>query len=176
MRLDLYPEASHVLASRQTRLLAAVLDFLLFIAVWMPGYLATVLLDPVIVAAAEKYGIDKEALFVICAMAIPGSVLMLAQTYYMARHSQSIGKHAMKICVVRLSTGERCGFARYFWLRSVLCWCMDLIIPLFGLVDPLMIFSEGRRCIHDRMADTIVVKVQTLQSVDAGIAKSLSPA
>jgi uncharacterized RDD family membrane protein YckC len=29
---------------------------------------------------------------------------------------------------------------------------------LYGLIDSLLIFRESRRCLHDNIADTIVVK------------------
>jgi uncharacterized RDD family membrane protein YckC len=32
------------------------------------------------------------------------------------------------------------------------------IIPLYGLIDVLLIFGNARRCVHDYIADTIVIK------------------
>ena len=43
------------------------------------------------------------------------------------------------------------------WLRNVANIALGLI-PFYGLVDPLFIFGEQRQCLHDKIADTIVVK------------------
>jgi hypothetical protein len=32
------------------------------------------------------------------------------------------------------------------------------MIPLYGFIEVLFIFGENRQCLHDRMADTIVVE------------------
>jgi hypothetical protein len=32
------------------------------------------------------------------------------------------------------------------------------IIPLYGIIDSLFIFGNARRCVHDYIADTIVIK------------------
>jgi hypothetical protein len=32
------------------------------------------------------------------------------------------------------------------------------IIPLYGIIDLLFIFGQRRQCIHDLIADTIVIK------------------
>ncbi len=50
---------------------------------------------------------------------------------------------------------------RIFWLRNVVN-LIPSVIPyvgnIYGLVDALFIFSESRQCVHDKIADTIVVK------------------
>ena len=76
------------------------------------------------------------------------------------RNGQTIGKRAVGIKVVR-SDGSKASVARIFWLRNVVN-AVPSLIPIvkyfYSLVDYLMIFGEGRRCLHDRIADTIVVK------------------
>jgi len=73
----------------------------------------------------------------------------------LANYQATVGKKAMGIIVVnndgaRMTTKQAWGRvgARY------LC----TIVPMLGLVDILMIFSSTRLCLHDRMADTTVVK------------------
>jgi uncharacterized RDD family membrane protein YckC len=46
---------------------------------------------------------------------------------------------------------------RVLWLRNVVNMIIGLV-PLYGLIDSLFIFGEARRCIHDHLADTIVIK------------------
>ena len=41
--------------------------------------------------------------------------------------------------------------------RNVVVWILSLI-PMFGIIDVLFIFGESRQCLHDRIADTIVIK------------------
>ena len=56
--------------------------------------------------------------------------------------------------------GSRIGLARYIFLRVVpvvLISMIPFIGNLINLVDPLLIFGKERRCLHDLIADTIVV-------------------
>ena len=59
------------------------------------------------------------------------------------------------------SDGSKASLARIFWLRNVvngLPSFIPIVSLIYWLVDTLMIFGESRRCLHDRIADTIVVK------------------
>ena len=47
--------------------------------------------------------------------------------------------------------------ARLIWLRNVVNMVLG-IIPLYGIIDVLFIFGESRQCLHDKIADTIVIK------------------
>lgn len=76
---------------------------------------------------------------------------------WLAKYDQSVGKRLMSIRVVRTS-GERASMGRLVGLRYVVGTGLLGQIPLYGLVDPLFIFRQDRRCIHDHVADTIVVK------------------
>jgi hypothetical protein len=48
-------------------------------------------------------------------------------------------------------------FSRIFWLRNVVNAIIS-VVPFYGLVEVLFIFGEARQCLHDKMADTIVVR------------------
>lgn len=74
---------------------------------------------------------------------------------YVARNGQSIAKKMLGIKVVR-SDGSPASLARIFWLRNVVNGLLG-IIPFYSWIDPLLIFSDSRQCIHDKIADTIVV-------------------
>jgi uncharacterized RDD family membrane protein YckC len=75
------------------------------------------------------------------------------------RYGQTIGKRAMGIRVVR-TDGSRVAFGRFVFLRWLPLFVVGMI-PWVGyassLIDALLIFRETRQCLHDNIADTIVV-------------------
>lgn len=80
--------------------------------------------------------------------------------YYFTKDSlpfmngQSFGKKAMNIRVVKADTQEPItGNIGTNVLRQV-----SLAIPIFGIIDALMVFSESQQRFGDRWANTIVVK------------------
>jgi len=79
---------------------------------------------------------------------------------FVARYGQSIGKRICGIKVVR-TDGSKASFWRIFLLRNLVNGIPSLIpivSTIYFLVDSLMIFSESRQCLHDKIASTIVVK------------------
>jgi uncharacterized RDD family membrane protein YckC len=72
-----------------------------------------------------------------------------------ARYGQTMGKRVLEIRVVR-SDGSQATLGRIFWLRNVVNILLG-IIPLYSIIDVLLIFGVRRQCIHDLIADTIVV-------------------
>ncbi|MGH8588531.1 MAG: RDD family protein, partial [Gammaproteobacteria bacterium] len=80
--------------------------------------------------------------------------------YWLHTRGQSIGKRLLKIRIVR-STGERATLSRILFARYLPIQAMG-IVPVIGmlyaLIDILFIFGDSRQCLHDRIADTIVVK------------------
>jgi uncharacterized RDD family membrane protein YckC len=89
-------------------------------------------------------------------LAFAGAVVWIWFTIlYVARNGQTIAKKWLGIKVVR-SDGSKASLGRIFWLRNVVNGLLG-IIPLYGLIDALVIFSDSRQCIHDKIADTIVV-------------------
>lgn len=79
---------------------------------------------------------------------------------WLYRYGQTIGKRIVKIKIVR-SDGDRASLGRILGLRIILVTILESIPflgGLFSLVNICFIFRDDRRCIHDLMADTVVVK------------------
>jgi uncharacterized RDD family membrane protein YckC len=74
---------------------------------------------------------------------------------YVARNGQSIAKKLMHMKVVRRD-GSRASLSRIFWLRNVVNGLLG-IIPIYAIIEVLFIFGESQQCLHDKIADTIVV-------------------
>jgi len=78
---------------------------------------------------------------------------------YIRANGQSIAKRMLGIKVVR-SDGTPASLSRIFWLRNVvngLPGFIPVLGVLYGFVDALFIFNQSRQCLHDKIADTIVV-------------------
>ena len=87
--------------------------------------------------------------------------LVGANAYFFSRSGQTIGKMFSGIRVVRID-GSRCELARWIFLRGGV---MALVgaIPVVGgiayLIGILLIFQDEQKCLHDRIAQTIVVNI-----------------
>jgi uncharacterized RDD family membrane protein YckC len=75
---------------------------------------------------------------------------------FVSRYGQSVGKRIWGIKVVR-SDGSPASLGRIFLLRNVVNAVLT-VLPLYGLLDALLILGEKRQCLHDKIADTIVIK------------------
>jgi uncharacterized RDD family membrane protein YckC len=146
-----------MLADRGTRLGAAILDgLILFAMIYLPFLVAIFAQGGLEGEPALEEGINPIAIIGIVVM-IAGFVAWCWLTIlYVKRNGQSIAKKLLNIKVVR-SDGSPASLGRIFWLRNVVNGLLG-VIPLYGLVDVLFIFGETRQCLHDKIADTIVVR------------------
>jgi uncharacterized RDD family membrane protein YckC len=82
------------------------------------------------------------------------------QGYLLMTQGQTIGKKLLGLRILR-SNGERASIARLLGLRTFIGWAITMV-PLVGvfyaLADCLLIFRASHKCLHDNIADTIVVK------------------
>ena len=81
------------------------------------------------------------------------------QLVMLYRHGQTLGKKILGIKIVR-SDGSRAGLRRIVLLRYLvpgIIGAIPYVGFIFSLIDPLFIFGDEKRCVHDLMADTIVV-------------------
>jgi uncharacterized RDD family membrane protein YckC len=79
---------------------------------------------------------------------------------WLHKYGQTIGKRIMKVRIVR-NDATRAGLARIFFLRMMvpgIIGAIPIVGHLFSLVNICFIFRDDRRCIHDLIADTVVVK------------------
>ncbi|HUG24103.1 RDD family protein [Piscinibacter sp.] len=149
---DVGNEGALELAGRGTRLGAALIDVAIaMLAVWI-----------VTLVTPWSPWDESDTLFATTAAhAAFGYVLFIAiQGYFLATRSQTVGKMLLDIRIVR-SDGTRASFGRLVGLRygvGALVSMFPWIGQLYSLVDVLLIFRESRKCLHDNIADTIVVK------------------
>jgi uncharacterized RDD family membrane protein YckC len=144
-------------ANRGVRLGAAVID----------GMIPTLAFVPLLIGVGLNFsgfsaGNGLTAFTIIgMGIAIIGILAWIGITiYFVNRNGQTIAKRMLGIKVVR-SDGSPASLARIFWLRNVVS-ALPGGVPILGsvyqLVDSLFIFGERQQCIHDMIADTIVVK------------------
>ncbi len=165
------------LADRGARLLAASIDELIVLGVSLPMLLGAVPVLMSMVSAGisgvpapgqTPPGLLDTGDIVRAMLTGPGTlitvVLLLAwcaiTAWLVATNGQSIGKRLVGIKVVR-TDGSPASFARIFLLRNVVNGLPNLLPYvgwLYQLVDPLLIYQDSRQCLHDKIADTIVVR------------------
>jgi uncharacterized RDD family membrane protein YckC len=147
------PREEQELADRLIRLLAAILDGIIAaVMVYVP---ALVVALPT--RAFDQSTADLDALLLPAAVGAIGFIAWAWITLLLvARYGQTMGKRLLEIRVVR-SDGSQASLGRIFWLRNVVNGLLG-IIPLYGIIDLLFIFGQRRQCIHDLIADTIVIK------------------
>jgi len=148
------------LATRGSRLSAASIDGVIGLLVALPACIALtsalvsayLLLEPLVWTPAMTRGIAASLLLLLAWSAVT--------TVLVARNGQTVGKKLLHIKVVR-SDGSPAGLGRIFWLRNVVNMVPSML-PFVGiaytLLDLLLIYGVRQQCLHDLIADTIVVR------------------
>lgn len=148
------PEGTFELAGRGTRLGASILDTLIWSVAIVPLFIG-------VNFEAVRAGRYQEAfspigigLTVLLAL-----ILIAITTVLVHKNGQTPGKKILGIKVVR-SDFSPATLGRIFWLRNVVNFLPSMIPYLgniYGLVDHVFIFNDRRQCVHDRIADTVVI-------------------
>jgi uncharacterized RDD family membrane protein YckC len=158
------------LAGLGERFLAALLDTVIYAALCIPGViliqlavmraglsLLKLLVDNDGAKLAAIPGIGPGLLLLSAGMAL----YMLVQAWLLVTRGQTIGKLTFEIRVVTVEEEAQPRFAKICLLRAVVPGVLNAV-PLLGmffhLTDIFFIFRADRRCIHDLIAGTKVIK------------------
>ncbi len=157
--------ASPELATHGQRFAGALIDGILTGFCWLPAGLAfwTKFSDSIRAGDQPNPAMVMEAMQGVFFKALPFLlVLVLVQGTLLTLRSQSVGKLLLGTRIVRHADNARTGFVHAFLLRGTIVWAIEripILGSLFWLVDVCFIFGDERRCVHDYIAGTKVVKI-----------------
>lgn len=145
------PTAEQTLGGRGLRLVAVIIDGLLqFAAYW-------------VVSLALPWSVfnpNPSVTQLLVGTGIGLGLFMLLQGFLLVTRGQTIAKMLLGLRIVRRD-GSKVGAARMLVLRYGIGLVVS-VIPFIGfiyvLIDSLLIFRDSRQCLHDQIADTIVIR------------------
>jgi uncharacterized RDD family membrane protein YckC len=139
------------LADRTSRLLAAIIDR----ALYLPFFVIAVIILP-----GTRRSSDMLVPVLISMVLLP-LALFVYQAWLVSTTGQTIGKKYMNIRIVKVPDLSQGGFVSNFLLRVIAMWALGAV-PVVGTIiaiaNPFFIFRDDRRCIHDHLAGTCVIK------------------
>ena len=141
------------LASRGKRLGGVLLD------VVITGVVAIPLLMTIDFSGLIEFSTSPTLAQTIASSFIGFAVFLALHGYLLHKRGQTIGKYLVGTRIVLL-TGETPSLARTVLLRYVVPSIIDMVPYvgfLFAMANPLFIFGEERRCLHDYIAGTRVI-------------------
>ena len=134
-------------ATRTDRLIAAIIDGFIGIALFIPAYMYMGSLSELTVALSV-------ALFCYGTF-----TTLLLHGYLMHNYGQTIGKYSMSIRIENLD-GTKASFTTIYFKRllpmQLLAFFPSVGEFFAGVVNPLLIFGDEKRCLHDHLAGTKV--------------------
>ncbi len=141
------------LASRLLRLGAALIDGCIGIAISLPVMIFTGYVER---AMRQQVGAVEIVLYSLGGL---GAYLLL-HGYLLATQGQSIGKMVLGIRIVDYNTGQILPLAKLLGLRLLPVVIVSMIpcVGALSIVDVLFIFGSEKRCVHDLIANTKVVR------------------
>jgi uncharacterized RDD family membrane protein YckC len=142
------------LAGRGARLAGAIIDGVILLGLWWLVSLVTPwnIFSPQLASAGFMALIGMQLLGLLLFALVNGYLLMA--------RGQTVGKVLLGMRIVR-SDGSAAAPGRIIGLRYAVGWLLSAVPAVgmvYALIDCLLIFRADRRCVHDLIADTIVVK------------------
>jgi uncharacterized RDD family membrane protein YckC len=148
---------SDILATRGRRATAATLDSLIALLWSVPLWMHFKILDYVVAFQDVPTGVALEV------AALGFLLFVLSNAYFLHNNGQTIGKWLLGIRIATLD-GKIPDFWRIVTLRYAPI-SLAALIPYIGIFadtfDALFIYRKDRRCIHDLIAGTQVLRITT---------------
>lgn len=145
---------TNVLASRWARLFASLIDTFITLAIIIPLMIYYGVFDRAESGALSFSDTLK--------LGFAGVILFLGlHSYLLSKYGQTIGKMLLKIKIVDLQ-GNKPEFFQIILKRYLPIWVITqipLIGQLLSCLDVLFVFRKDKRCIHDLIASTRVVRL-----------------
>lgn len=153
-RLEEYDTGELVLAGRGTRLGAAIVDNIIL---FLP---AVAIVMAMVGLGGKQMSSDSDFALIWLAVMVPILAVVVVNLVLLNRNGQTIAKRMLGIKVLR-TDGSPCSVLRIIfmrWLPVTILGALPIIGYASGLIDALMIFGQQQRCLHDLIADTMVVE------------------
>jgi uncharacterized RDD family membrane protein YckC len=165
-------ESTQELASRWQRLWGALLDGFIAMAIVLPVMWISGIWQQ-LMRGGQLSVEQRIGLFIF------GVILFFVlQGYLLAKHGQTIGKRIVGTRIVSAEDGQIFPLSRIFWLRNLpasLVGQIPTVGQLLVVIDVLFIFRKDKRCIHDLIAGTKVVKLEQQNSGASLVGADSSP-
>jgi uncharacterized RDD family membrane protein YckC len=157
------------LAGLGPRFLGAFVDGALETACWIPTAMAV---GRQTAEMVRDNALHPEELMKLFFEAIPLSLpylgaLVLLQAILLSVRGQSVGNLVARTRIVNAKDGRTAHFLRAFLLRGCLARILrqfPFVGGVFWIVDVCFVFRNDRRCVHDLIAGTKVIKAQSSET------------
>lgn len=149
--------AENDLAGRWERLGAALIDVIISLSI----------IFPVLYAAGgwEMMVEDTLSLFWTLIYAFGGFLLFcVLHSYLLAKYGQTIGKRLAGIRIVDVHSGEKHSLSKLLLARYVpvtIVSNLPVVGQFLAVINVLFIFRQDKRCVHDLIAGTKVVRANS---------------
>jgi uncharacterized RDD family membrane protein YckC len=151
-------EDNNDLASRGSRLVAVIIDGIIAVPILIVIAKVTGFWDRIIPRLASGTQLTFEEITII--FCVGQCLFLILNGYFLSKDGQTIGKRIIGIKIVSIQR-ENVGLMKIYFLRYLITSIISqipVIRSFFNLINILFIFGKERRCLHDRIAGTVVVK------------------
>lgn len=146
--------ADLVLAGRGRRLVATLIDLVL-----VPAFAILLMLVTGVLEHAEDW--SAAAMPVMRMLALAVASYLILNGWLLWSRGQTVGKAIMGIAIVSTRSGEKAAFWRLTLRALFFPTLYVIVIPLTAaipLIDQAFIFGKQRRCVHDLVCGSSVVR------------------
>lgn len=151
-------EENNDLASRGSRLVAVIIDGIIAVPILIVIAKLTGFWDRIIPRLVSGTPLNFEEIIII--FCVGQCLFLILNGYFLSKDGQTIGKRIIGIKIVGIQR-ENVGLMKIYFLRYLITSIISqipVIRSFFNLINILFIFGKERRCLHDRIAGTVVVK------------------